>query len=158
MAHAPLQKLQSIPEAPLILVGKQIGVTVIPAQTPLTGLHYFDGKFLRANDLETEQRYMRQLVGLSNQTDGAGIAHGFDVSLGAGDVLQIGPGLAIDPAGRVLLLPVATSVRIQELIERSQELQRLKTPATVMRGQGFEDCEVVGAVLPDNVPRGGDLY
>src|SRR5687768_7007824 len=143
MANLPSNPLRDVQRQPLILVGKHIGVTLIPPQTPLTGLNYFDGKFLRADDLQTEQRYICHLVGLSNQADGPGIAHGFDVSLGGGDTLHIGPGLAIDPAGRVLLLPVATSVTIQELIERSQELRLPLASASVVRTGSFETCELV---------------
>src|SRR5439155_11569338 len=90
---------------PLVLVGTQNGVTVIPADTPLTRLNYFEGKFLRADDLQVEQGYLRRLVALSNQVGGPGMAHGFSLSLGAGDTLNIAAGLAIDPAGGVLLLP-----------------------------------------------------
>ena len=158
MANLPTNLLQDVQRQPLILVGKQIGVTVIPPQTPLTGLNYFDGKFLRAEDLQTEQRYIRHLVGLSNQADGPGIAHGFDVSLGGGDTLNIGPGLAIDPAGRVLLLPVATSVTLQDLIERSQEFQRQLASPSVVRSGSFETCELASAAPLDNTPQVGDLY
>ena len=89
----------------LVLVSKQSGIVIIPAATPLTRLNYFDGKFLRASDLKAEQDYLRQLVRQSNQAGGSGVAHGFDLTLGGGDTLNIAPGLAIDPDGRVLLLP-----------------------------------------------------
>src|SRR3954464_8148765 len=93
----------------LVLVSKANGYVIIPAATPLTRLNYFDGKFLRAGDLHAEQRYLRQLVALSNQAGGPGVAHGFEVPRAAaaaagGDALRIAPGLAVDPAGRVLLL------------------------------------------------------
>jgi hypothetical protein len=143
---------------PLVLVGRQNGVTVIPADTPLTRLNYFDGKFLRAADLQAEQRYLRRLVALSNEAGGPGVAHGFDVSLGGGDTLQIGPGLALDPAGRVLLLPQETSVGLQELIDKSNELTSPLSAATVKRNGTFEECEVAAAAPPGNVPRASDLY
>ena len=41
----------TVAEGPLVLVGAQNGVTLIPSPTPLTRLNYFDGKFLRAEDL-----------------------------------------------------------------------------------------------------------
>src|SRR5687767_15135460 len=83
------------------------GKAVIPNATPLTRLNYFDGKFLRADDLNTEQRYLRQLIAYSNQPGGPGVAYGFDVSRAGGDALRIGEGLAIDPPGRALFLPEA---------------------------------------------------
>ena len=143
----------------LVLVGKQNGVTVIPAETPLTRLNYFDGKFLRADDLQAEQNYLRHLVQLSNQAHGPGIAHGFNVSLAAGgDTLKIGPGLAIDGAGRVLLLPQDASVSLQELIERSEELKALASSFAVNRTGSFEECVLSSATPPSNVPRASDLY
>jgi hypothetical protein len=90
-------------EGPLVLVGTERGITLIPRPTPLTRLNYFDGKFLRADDLTREQRYLRSLVELSNQAGGPGVVHGFDTTLGDRRAsLELRPGLAIDPAGPVL--------------------------------------------------------
>src|SRR6476646_8936333 len=99
----------------LVLVNKQNGMVIIQANTPLTRLNYFDGKFLRAQDLRMEQDYLRQLVRESNQAGGAGVAHGFDLTRGSGDELNIGAGLAFDSQGRVLLLPQAISLGAREL-------------------------------------------
>lgn len=107
-------------ESPLVVVGTGTGVTLIPSPTQLTRLNYFDGKFLRAEDLSAEQSYLRSLVQLSNQAGGAGVVHGFDTRLGAGGALELGPGLGIDRAGRVLFLPHPTSVGVAELIEKSR--------------------------------------
>ena len=87
----------------LVLVTSESGVTVIPQPTPLTRLNYFDGKFLRASDLKAEQLYLRHLVQLSNQAGGAGVVHGYDLTLASGgESLNLGEGLAIDPDGRVI--------------------------------------------------------
>ena len=43
------------PLEPMVIVTAENGKTDIPASTPLTRLHYFDGKFLRAADLSLEQ-------------------------------------------------------------------------------------------------------
>lgn len=106
--------------SPLVVVGTGTGVTLIPSPTQLTRLNYFDGKFLRAEDLSAEQAYLRSLVQLSNQAGGAGVVHGFDTRLGTGGALELGPGLGIDRAGRVLFLPHPTSVGVAELIEKSR--------------------------------------
>ena len=142
---------------PLVLVGRETGVTVVPSPTPLTRLNYFDGKFLRAQDLEAEQRYLRQLVHSSNQAGGFGVAHGFDVSLGSGDSLALGAGLAIDPQGRVLLLPQETSVEIERLIEQSRSLRGVQRRAIVRAG-GFEICEVTDETPPGAIVPSADLY
>src|SRR5215211_1536246 len=101
----------------LVLAGEQRGITIIPQPTPLTRLHYFDGKFLRAADLELEQRYLRRAVELANLGGGAGVVHGLDTTLAGDDRLRIGAGLAVDPDGGLLLLPGEVTVGIQELIE-----------------------------------------
>ena len=132
----------------LVLVSRQNGIVVIPAPTPLTRLNYFDGKFLRASDLKAEQDYLRQLVAQSNQAGGTGVAHGFDLTLGSGDTLDIGQGLAIDPTGRVLLLPQGTSVSVQELIDKSRDLQQLFGTTNVVRAGGFETCELPSSTPP----------
>ena len=82
----------------LTLQSATVGYPHVPASTLLTRLNYFDGKFLRAEDLRTEQEYHRRHVELSNRGGGAGVVEGFDVTKGGGDQLAIGAGLAIDGA------------------------------------------------------------
>ena len=65
--------MTSTAPAPLVLVGAGRGVSLIPQPTPLTRLNYFDGKFLRADDLAREQAYLRGLVHLSNRAGGSGV-------------------------------------------------------------------------------------
>lgn len=151
---------QTTTKEPLVLVSKQAGVTVIPSETLLTRLNYFDGKFLRADDLRAEQQYLRYLVQLSNQAGGHGVAHGYTVTLGGGgDTLNVGPGLAIDPVGRVLLLPQPASVSVQQLIDQSKEMLKIVEAMKAGNGNGtFSDCEFLTGEPPSNVPQAGDLY
>jgi len=142
MASAPITATQA-----LVLLGRSNGITLIPAGTPLTRLNYFDGKFLRAEDLRAEQTYLRRLVQLSNQAGGAGVVHGFELTLAGGDGLVLSPGLAIDPAGRVLLLPQDHAVSIADLIERSREAARVAAAAAA-RGGTFAECETVRETPP----------
>lgn len=136
-------------ESPLVVVGTGTGVTLIPSPTQLTRLNYFDGKFLRAEDLSAEQNYLRSLVQLSNQAGGAGVVHGFDTRLGATGALELGPGMAIDRAGRVLLLPHPTSVGVAELIERSRNPAAPAGPAAAAGGRaGFSGCAEPAAGQP----------
>jgi hypothetical protein len=140
----------------LVLAGQPQGHTVISLGTPLTRLNYFDGKFLRAADLEAEQNYLRQLVALSNQAGGAGLVRGFDCLL-AGDKLEVGEGLAVDPAGRVLLLPQKVSVGIAELLEKSKSnggSQLVATPGSA----DFGGCEIRSAKQPGTVVQASRLY
>ncbi|MBE0659927.1 MAG: hypothetical protein IH602_19695 [Bryobacteraceae bacterium] len=142
---------------PIVLVGEQNGITVIPSPTPLTRLNYFDGKFLRATDLQSEQRYLRSLVEHSNKAGGHGVAYGYDVSL-AGSGLQIGQGLAIDPEGRVLLLPQPVALNIQELVQRSRTTSGSGLAQSRALPGAFGDCIVATAAPPAEVLESGDLY
>lgn len=133
----------------IVLVNQQNGVTLIPAGTPLTRLNYFDGKFLRAADLQAEQEYLRNLVFFSNQAGGSGVAYGYDVVRGTGDSLTVGPGLAIDPMGRVLVLTQDVVVSVTDLIKKqstvlSNAAGLKKTPGLMLRRpEVFQDCEIV---------------
>ena len=144
----------------LVLLGNQNGLALIPKDTPLTRLNYFDGKFLRAADLKAEQDYLRHLVELSNQAGGPGVAHGFDLKLGGDDALNVGPGLAVDPKGRVLLLTGAASVQIQQLIEKSRDQSLVSKSAAKpsSNGDGFSGCEPASATPPTNALLPSDLY
>src|SRR5256714_757973 len=144
----------------LVLLGNQNGLALIPKDTPLTRLNYFDGKFPRAADLKPEQAYLRHLVELSNQAGGPGVAHGFDLKLGGGDTLNVGPGLAVDPKGRVLLLTTPASVQIQQLIEKSRDQSLVSKSAAKpsSNGDGFGGCEPASAAPPTNALLPSDLY
>lgn len=142
----------------LVLVSKQNGLVIIPGSTPLTRLNYFDGKFLRASDLKAEQDYLRHLVNQSNQAGGSGVVHGFNVTLAGGDTLAIGPGLAIDPEGRVLLLPQGSQIVIQELIDKSRDLEKLFGKPDVKTSDSFAPCEIAGETPPVNTTSPNSLY
>ncbi|HEY0543222.1 MAG TPA: hypothetical protein VGD53_33005 [Actinoallomurus sp.] len=92
------------------------GRAFVPVSTLLVRLNYFDGKFLRADDLELEQRAHRSLVHLSNQAGGPGVVHGFDLSAASAGALTLTGGLAIDPLGRVLYLPEPVEVPVADLL------------------------------------------
>src|SRR5882672_10177636 len=124
----------------LLVVDDTGGVTLIDPSTPLKRLNYFDGKFLRASDFDVEQGYLRQLVALSNQGLGSGVVYGYDTTLGGGDTIEVGPGLAIDPSGHVLLLQSSTKQSIQALIDASRRPSATGGSATPATGAGaFSD-------------------
>jgi hypothetical protein len=140
----------------IVLAGPERGIAVIPSPTPLTRLNYFDGKFLRADDLRAEQDYVRRLVGLSNLGLAPGVIHGFDVTRD-GDALTLGDGLAVDGEGRVLLLPFVHELSITELVERSRRIAPTADPGGDRDGD-FAECVPAVAAAPRDVAQGGDLY
>lgn len=129
---------------PVIRLEPANGIAFIPKPTALTRLHYFDGKFLRADDLRAEQNYTRALVHRSNQAGGWGVVHGFHTQLGAGASLVLHPGLAIDPKGKVLALPgpQTVSVEIDALVAASRP-EAAASPAGPSGGPaGFGGCAI----------------
>ncbi|MFZ5446333.1 MAG: hypothetical protein ACOZQL_40470, partial [Myxococcota bacterium] len=143
----------------VVLVDEVAGRAVIPTASPLARLNYYDGKFLRAADMELEQSYLRSLVALSNQGLGAGVVHGYSTSL-AGEFLEISAGLAIDPQGHPLYLPAPVKLSLQEIIDASErtrvEAAKKKKP---LAGADFSDCIDVVAPPETTVnPVSSDLY
>jgi hypothetical protein len=145
--------------SPLLVVSETGGVTVIDSSTPLKRLNYFDGKLLRADDFKVEQNYLRELVALSNQGLGPGVVYGYDTTLGKGDTVQIGPGLAIDPSGKVLLMQSSATHGIQALIEASRRTVET-APDASGKTSGFGDCVEIAAPPPGGtvVAPAGNLY
>ncbi|MCC6539682.1 MAG: hypothetical protein IT162_19185 [Bryobacterales bacterium] len=145
--------------SPVILISRGNGTVVIPSPSPLTRLHYFDGKFLRAEDLTREQNYVRRLVEYSNQAGGAGVVHGYDLTLASGgDSLRIGAGLAIDPSGRVLLLPEDFSMSIADLIEQSRRADGRPAADAKLGLSRFSDCEQNAVAPAVSLAAQNDLY
>src|ERR1700722_10663869 len=143
----------------LLVVGDTGGGTLSDPSPPLKRVNYFDGKFLRASDFDVEQGYLRQLVALSNQGLGSGVVYGYDTTLGSGDAIQIGPGLAIDPSGKVLLMQATATQSIQALIDASKKLAPSAPDASGKTGAGaFNDCIEVAAPPPTTVIAVSDIY
>ena len=133
----------------------------------LTRLNYFDGKFLRAADMRLEQDYLRQLVFTSNLGGGTGIVHGYDTTLASGDMLDVGPGLAIDRQGRVLLLANGLSITIGTLLGGSSATGAVATvtagmsPANHVKkvaDDRFEPCGCADPGAHVEGPATGDYY
>ncbi|BAL26835.1 hypothetical protein [Azoarcus sp. KH32C] len=70
----------------------------------LSRTNYFDGQLLKASDLNRDQIYLDERLLELGQVFGAGIVRGLDLSLQSGHLLQVAPGIAIAPSGRVLQL------------------------------------------------------
>jgi hypothetical protein len=70
----------------------------------LSRTNYFDGQLLKASDLTRDQIYLDERLLEVGQAFGSGIAQGLELTLGGNQVLEVQPGLAIAPSGRVLQL------------------------------------------------------
>ncbi len=141
----------------VVLLQQAAGIALIPKPTALTRLNYFDGKFLRAADLQSEQEYHRQLQQLATRAGGSGVVHGFDLQALAGDQLELGAGLAIDPEGRVLYMPMDAAVQIDELIRRSSGAS-VVLAGGVKGSAVFTLCESAAVTAATPVVAGTSLY
>lgn len=113
------------------------GVASIEQGTPLTRLHYFDGKFLRADALTLEQDYHRNLVRLANLAGGWGVVNGLGLAL-SGGTLTLSAGLAVTPAGSSVLLTGAASFAIKDLLAAAQPAPA--NPTAGVLGGAFNSC------------------
>lgn len=144
---------------PLALVGAAPGLSIVARKAVLTRLNYFDGKFLRADDLRLEQDYMRSLVALSNRATGSGLAYGFDVEGPDGDAFVLAPGLGVTPNGQVVHLSGEVTISIPELLRRSGEGSfDPDTQPTPGGAATFEPCPPMEPDTPDAVVEGSALY
>lgn len=99
-----------------VTLSTQDGKAFIEQASPLTRLHYFDGKFLKADALAQEQSYHRTQVRLANLAGGWGVVHGLGIEL-AGDQLSVGAGLAVTPAGHFVLAVGEVQAALTELLK-----------------------------------------
>ena len=151
---------------PVVLTGVVPGYAVIPSPTPLTFLNYYDGKFLQASDLRQEQLAMQSMIELSNQAAGTpGPSYGFDITLGSGDMLTLGPGLATDQQGRVLYLPQSVDVAVSDLLASMQVPGGSGTASAAASGAAssatsaaFQPCDLAVSPPSATLVAGTELY
>lgn len=152
MQMMPSSSSSSSPAAgdgtPLVLAGSGGGLALIPQPTGLARLNYYDGKFLRADDLRMEQDYLRTLVWTSNRAGGSGVVSGLDLRDAGGGTLEVTAGLAIDPQGRVLYLPHGTSISVQELIAKSRAGSSSSPSGSSANGSSSNGSSASGASTP----------
>ena len=81
---------------------------------PVKRVHYFDHQFLRADDFTAEQAYHQSLRRLHNRLLHTwGIAEGLEVTfLGGASSVTVSPGVAIDSAGREIVVTEDTPVEL----------------------------------------------
>ncbi|MBQ0826650.1 hypothetical protein [Streptomyces tagetis] len=129
---------------------------VIPVPTPLTRLNFFDGRPLRGTDLTREQKAGRELLFALGRTGGPGVAHGLDITL-AGEDITLSPGLAIDPGGRMLLLPASVTATVDDLLDATRGVIPSAEPDRP-GAASFAPCETSASVPPVDTVGGTALY
>jgi hypothetical protein len=81
---------------------------------------YFDGRFLAARDLIRDQQYILTREADLGRAAGSGVAAGLEVSTGGGDRIEIGAGHGVTPAGELVVLPRAASLRLADVPQAEQ--------------------------------------
>jgi hypothetical protein len=77
---------------------------------PLKRVRYFSGKLLTAEDLEAEQRYLREKMKRHNRhLHGSGVVFGLEVGI-VDRKVHVSPGFAIDCTGEEIAVPEALSI------------------------------------------------
>ncbi len=112
---------------------------------PFRRLRYFLGRVLTVEDFVTEQQYFLSKNRLHNRLlYGSGIVAGLSCDLD-GEKLRIEPGVAIDCAGREIVVSDPVEVDLQQLLPgpyvRLSYLEREIEPAPVVGGPGSEQSE-----------------
>lgn len=70
----------------------------------LSRTHYYDGRLLKASDLTRDQFYLDERLNEVGRVLGQGVVRGLQIRLNPDGGLDVQPGLAIAPSGRVLEL------------------------------------------------------
>ncbi len=84
--------------------------------------NYYPGKLLHAADFIREQKYGDKKLEFINRTfHGCGIIEGLDVRMEEDGTLRVSEGSAIDPRGKILIVPAETTVHLSRL-EGLQEI------------------------------------
>lgn len=116
----------------IIEISAKDGVAFIEQASPLTRLHYFDGKFLRADAFAQEQDYHRTRTRLSNLAGGWGAVNGLGIAL-SGNQLTVSAGLAITAAGNFVLANGDLQADLAELL-------KVAAPAPLGGSADFDEC------------------
>lgn len=78
--------------------------------------NYYSGKLLRADDFIREQEYVNKKLAFMNRSfHGCGIIEGLYVRMEEDGILHISEGSAIDPCGRILIVPEETTINVNKL-------------------------------------------
>ncbi|MEV5273384.1 hypothetical protein [Streptomyces werraensis] len=141
---------------PVVLAHHVDGYVVIPVPSPLTRLNFFDGRLLHGTDLTREQKAERELLFALGRTGGPGVAHGLDVAL-SGESVTVSSGLAVDPGGRMLLLPDPVTATVDALLDATQGVTPSPAPAPPAVA-AFAPCETNASAAAANTVGGTALY
>jgi hypothetical protein len=125
-------------------------------EPPSIGLNFFDGRFLRAADLNLEHQSLRGYSDLGNRAGGYGVVHGLEFSV-SGDSFTLAAGLAVDGKGQLIYLPVPQTGTMTALLATAAP--KAQVAAAAAAPAGFEQCEPGAAAMTEpTTVAGSALY
>jgi hypothetical protein len=125
-------------------------------EPPSIGLNFYDGRFLRAADLNLEHRSLRGYSDLGNRAGGYGVAHGLEFSASGGS-FTLGAGLAVDGKGQLIYLPVPQTGTMTALLATAAP--KAQTTAAAAVPADFEQCDPGAAATAEpTTVAGTELY
>ncbi len=100
------------------------------SNVPFVKSSYYPGKLLHASDFIREQEYgNRKLEFINRKFHGWGIIEGLEIRIGKDGSLHLMQGSAIDPCGRIIVVPGHRRVghmRSKDLIRKRQRISFLE--------------------------------
>jgi hypothetical protein len=112
-------------------------------EPPSIGLNFYDGRFLRAADLNLEHRSLRAYSDLGNRAGGYGVVHGLEFSV-SGDSFTLDAGLAVDGTGQLIYLPAPQTRTLAALLATAAPKAQVAAAPKAQDAAapaGFEPCE-----------------
>jgi hypothetical protein len=129
------------------------GLTFVPDSGGVVSLNYYDGRFLRADDLNLERSSQREYAELANRATASGVVWGFDLSAPKAGTLRLSAGLARTPRGKVLYLPDGVTPSVADLLKADPATGPAPGGAT-----GFAACATPAAASGSTAAPGTALY
>lgn len=144
----PAKSLTS--EATPVQIPGANGLAQVFKDTPLAKLNYFDGRYLRAEDLTREQRYHETRAELVALGQGAGPVYGLGIAPadGLGGPLSVSPGLGFNDRGEMVYLTGSVTFDLARLIEARAKLDAKAAATETAAVAAFGECLPVETPAP----------
>ncbi|MGJ0506522.1 MAG: hypothetical protein ACR652_05165 [Methylocystis sp.] len=136
------------------------GIAKVFTDTPLAKLNYFDGRYLRADDLQREQRYHEARSKLVALSQGAGPVYGLGVSTTgpAGAPITVEPGLGFNELGDAILLKGAVAFDLAQLIAATASMDAAAKAKITSAMTTFGPCAVADSGPQDTTSATQPVY
>jgi hypothetical protein len=143
MPDLPLQSAVAATNQDKVILTASNGLAHVYKDSPLAKLNFFDGRYLRADDLKREQRYHEMRSELVARAGGAGVIHGLGIPIPdlPGAPLTLEPGLGFNQLGQPVLLPGRVMFDLRKLMEATAAIDgQIASVAAAAGKANFAEC------------------